>query len=89
MEHRKQDKRMSGWRDFEYCAMFNTGKADSQLFCDVRDWCFESWGPSCELDYWHARAKPNGSWCWANDEFKMKIYFKTDVEYALFLLRWV
>jgi hypothetical protein len=89
MEHRKMDKRMTGHEDFGYCATFFKTVREGQKFCDIRDWCWDNWGNSCEYEFWNGRPAPNQHWCWANDEHKIKIYFKTDVEYTLFLLRWI
>ncbi len=89
MEHRKMDRRMTGHQDFEFCATFFKTTKEGQKFCDIREWCWETWGPSCEYDIWTKRPNPNQHWCWANDDFKMKIYFKTDKEDMLFILRWI
>ena len=89
MEHRKMDKRMTGHQNFDYYASFFKTTREGQKFCDIRDWCYETWGTSSEYEFWVNRSTPNNFWCWANDEFKIKIYFKTDREYGLFLLRWL
>jgi hypothetical protein len=84
IKHYRLDKRHSGASYFTYAAEFNLKTQKS--FCDIREWCWEQWGPSCELEFWRAGNRP--AWCWINDQNKMRIYFSTDKEYQWFLLRW-
>ncbi len=50
----KLDKRFAGHRDFEYrveVMNYNFQREDQILmYLDVRKWCWEQFGPSCELD---------------------------------------
>lgn len=86
MENKKLDRRFEGYTDFKYCVEFRTGEMDK--FCDIRNWCWTQFGPSCEIDIWRKVHNRNSAWCWVNDEWKVRIYFASDKEYQWFILKW-
>jgi hypothetical protein len=75
---------------------------DDYDFHDVRDWCWQTWGASKELDEWllYDRNHPswrfaneeltncqNPYWCWVNDDHRRRIMLTGPEEVALFKLR--
>jgi hypothetical protein len=69
----------------------------TQLFHSWREWCWQTWGASKELQDWHddLTTRPNSNmvshsenWCWINDSTSTRIYLRGDAELVLFLLRW-
>lgn len=85
MKLKKLDARMNGYGDFKYVAKFRK-RADKSNFIDIRNWCWETWGPSCELEFWNESTNP--AWAWAVTEFEMKIYVDSDKEASWFALKW-
>jgi len=86
MKASKLDRRHTGYGDFKYSITFRgieTGK-----FCEIRNWCWEQWGPSAEIDNREKLVNPNLSWAWISDEYRMRIYIATDKEYQWYLLKW-
>lgn len=89
MKHGKLDRRYAGSQDFKYYVNFNK-LVEGNSFIEVRNWCWEQWGPSCELDLWY-RVGQNGNpaWCWMSDDWKTRICFRSDKEYSWFILKWI
>lgn len=83
---KKLDRRMNGYGDFQKYVEFN--KLSLSKFCEVRAWCWEQWGPSCELEYWKQISNPNPAWCWITDEWRIRIYLASNKEAQWFLLKW-
>lgn len=65
----------------------------------VREWCWETWGPSKELEDWLIDRQlainemdklvgHNVHWCWQNNQYASRIYLATDKELNWFKLRW-
>lgn len=86
MKVKKLDKRMSGYGDFTRFVEF-TGKEFAR-FIEVRNWCWEQWGPSCEYDFWCRIGNRNPAWCWLTDEWRTRIYFASDKEAQWYHLKW-
>jgi hypothetical protein len=85
----KLDKRFNGHRDFKYCAEFVGRKPDVvNQYIDVRTWCWDQWGPSCELDVWHIATNRNLKYCWTHDQYNTRVFFATEAEFSWFLLKW-
>lgn len=85
------DKRMNGYGDFKYGVDFY--KSKDRPFDEVRQWCWETFGPSTELDIWEVRdGTRNEKWAWDrgnyNKSFRCIIYLKDDQEMNWFKLRW-
>lgn len=87
MKLKKLDARNKGYGQFVYMVSFHCLR-DKQKFCEVRNWCWQQWGTSCELDLYSAVTNKSESWSWLVDEYRMNIYLTTDKEYQWFLLRW-
>lgn len=84
MKLKKLDARNKGFGSYKYMAIFRN-PTDQEKFCKIRNWCWEQWGPSSELDF---RKGKNELWAWLTNEFEVKIYIATDKEYQWFLLKW-
>jgi hypothetical protein len=82
--HKKLDRRMKGYGEFKYTAQFTLREKDQ--FCDMREWCWNQWGASCEFDFWSNTKNP--TWCWISDQYRIQLYFSSDKEYQWFLLKW-
>jgi hypothetical protein len=97
---KKIDRRYNGGNWYKYMVSFTHDSlgyvgavAETiQEFNQVRQWCIDTWGPSCELhDAW-AISPTSGYpiWAWETDNSKGKraIYLKTEQECILAKLRW-
>ena len=84
MRHRKLDRRMNGYGDFKYTVQFQF--SEKEKFCEIREWCWEQWGPSREFNIWDNTKNP--AWCWTMDQYRIQLYFAGDGEYQWFLLKW-
>jgi len=80
----KLDGRYSGVRHWQYAVEFY---GDMAKMFEVRNWCWEIWGASCEREYWTKDPNPNQHWSWQCDKYGKRIYFKTDAEASMYLLR--
>lgn len=85
----KLDRRHNGFTRFNYRVEFY----EIPQFNQIRDWCWETWGSSCELD--HASrvnfVPPKDLvWCWRCDENPrgMYLYFKSYNEASVYSLKW-
>lgn len=95
MKFKKLDRRMNGYGDFTYAVDFASSPMGAK-FNDVRQWCWETFGPSCELDIWDVLDRPddvrNERWAWDrgqyNKTWRCIIYLATDQEANWFKLRW-
>ncbi len=102
---KKLDKRNTGHGHWTYYVdrYISRGLTNSitlhdanQKFFNWREWCWSTWGPSKELDYWlddyrhptGEHVSHNTHWCWQNDRFNTRIYLKDDKELSAFLLKW-
>jgi hypothetical protein len=79
----KLDKRHKGHTRFKYYASFrSTNLLD---FVKVRNWCWQTWGPSAELDI---QGLSNQKWAWTHNDYNTRIYLISDTEYQWFVLKW-
>jgi hypothetical protein len=85
MKLKKLDARMNGYGNFKYVAKFRK-RGDREKFIAIRNWCWEQWGPSCELEFWKEDVNP--AWSWAVTEFETKIYIDSDKEASWYILKW-
>ena len=67
----------------------------SQFF-EVRNWCVDTWGPSLEFEVWkffnRTGKQVNPHWCFdvnTTNQPMLRIYFRSNAEYALFKLKWM
>jgi hypothetical protein len=86
MKTSKLDRRHNGYGHFKYCVTFRT--TEISKFCEIRNWCWQTWGPSTELEFWEKLDTPNKSWTWITNQWNIRIYFGTDKEYNWYMLKW-
>ena len=53
---------------------------------DARDWCWQTWGPSREVDNIYI-GRVERRWAWATDHYNIRLYLKDDEELTLFKLK--
>lgn len=103
---KKIDKRHTAYSYFNFYAEYvfdpwNSKYAGFQQFFIIREWCWQTWGPSKEIQNWiddennrlynkhygelHSQ---NEYWSWGNEEYKPRIYFRTEKELSLYLMKW-
>ena len=85
MNLKKLDRRMSGYGKFTHYMEYSHKEANEFIRC--RNWCWEQWGPSCELDFWYKHT-PNEKWCWLVDQWRTRVYLRTEAEAQWFALKW-
>jgi hypothetical protein len=86
MNKGKLDARFKGYDNFKYYTGFRYNEMPK--FDEIRQWCWEQFGPSCEITIHHKIPTANHTWCWILDDYRARIYFATDKEYQWFLLKW-
>ena len=92
---KKTDSRYKGANHFKYIIDYGGKYSNNLTFQIHRNWWFDGYGPSCEIEAWE-RLKSNNTdteWCivdtWAwNTEFgNRKIYVKDDNTLSFFVLK--
>lgn len=84
-EVKELDRRYTGGNYFNYCLDFYYKQGP--MFCDVREWCWEIWGPSCELKF--ITQDKQYKWAWITDNHRTRIYFRDIEEINWYKLRWM
>jgi hypothetical protein len=85
MKIRKLTKQFSGYSNFKYCVEFT--RKDFKKFIERRNWCWEQWGPSCELEFYR-QPDSNEHWCWITDQHRVRIYLVSESEATWYSLKW-
>lgn len=85
MKIKKLDRRMNGFGKFEYKVEYSRYN-EHRKFVDARNWCWDQWGPSCELEFWNSNINP--AWCWIVDNRQIKILLASTKETQWFSLKW-
>ena len=65
-------------------------------FVQCRNWCWEHFGPSCEVDLYDdavhsfafGPAKSDPDWAWVEKDYGRRIYFKDETIAGMFSLMW-
>jgi hypothetical protein len=90
----KVDGRYRGHESFRWMLDFYRNQLG---YLKVREWCWETWGASEELELWEyvyyrpetrELANPNWSWLYDANPVTLKIYLRDDSELAWYKLRW-
>jgi hypothetical protein len=94
----KLDRRHAGfvyWKYYVERPRGVTAVDSKRLFLSWREWCWTTWGPSKEMnmfdhtDLFDNEYCSNDHWSWLNDEYgRSRIYFRTEQEVEVFVLRW-
>jgi hypothetical protein len=91
------DKRYAGSQLFKWMVDFSSVHMDfnrRQNFQKIRIWCWETFGPSAELDLvWgiytgHDPFEATDRWSWRTENSELRIYFKSNAELSMFKLQW-
>lgn len=93
------DKRHTGNRYFSYLAVPLWQPNDTSIdkvdaIRQMRQWCWETFGPSCEYKEYAVLAgngrAVNQRWCWISESFnnEPRILIKNEEDYTWFVLRW-
>ena len=100
----RMDKRMTGHEYFQYYGKLIVASGSPLmtdpiverlvLFTEIRNWCIDQWGMSCEMEIFRDlirhNYKLNTVWCWYLnlDLFRYKFFFISEKEALWFKLRW-
>ena len=96
------DRRHTGSQQFQYLINFpRSSGLDLALrrarvldYNEKRNWCIETWGPSCELPDWlllhgcYPDYPVNSHWSWMTEHGLTRIYLRTQADANWFTLRW-
>lgn len=94
---KRTDKRHTAFDRFQY---FIEIKRDDwaerhsvrEKFYELRLWCWETWGPSREVDQYDLEFKDtpdrNIHWGWLNDQYRARLYLGGPEDAAYFTLKW-
>ena len=92
---KKLDMRFTGyphWKYYVSASRSNTPDDRVDLFVQWREWCWNMWGASKELDFFYyvlgGGPCNNSHWCWNSNDDNRRIYLASDVELLEFTLRW-
>lgn len=91
---------MTGHQYFKYVAIPyvdlrtpTSVQANTKFFTEVREWMWETYGPSCEREYYMQLAgngyNVNPAWCWHSDYGERKIFMVDDKTRDWFTLKWI
>ena len=99
---KRTDKRMTGHAVWQWVAqsertthMGFKGIGERMVTLNaIREWCWTTYGPSCELTHWlgiqsNGFVVPNEHWCWHTEYDNFKIYLRSDKEANWFKLKWL
>lgn len=91
----KLDRRNKGYGTFKYYVSlpFNISpklKDRQELFCKYRNWCWEMWGPSCEIEFYDKNEEySNPNWCWESNQYNIRIYLAEENNASAFTFKWI
>lgn len=90
IEIKKLDKRHTGQNCFKY--IIKKSYNDIEDFNAIREWCWDQWGPSCELESYlklnGTHKSTNGHWAWVSEYGNRRIYLVDDKDATIFALKW-
>lgn len=95
---KKTDRRHTGSDRFKYYVEIKATKHGEwalakEKFFEMRQWCWETWGPSREVDQYTSfdesyKEDQSHAWAWINDQHRYRLYLGNKEEAAHFTLRW-
>jgi hypothetical protein len=94
MQVTELDGRHTGRNKFKYYIepQINRYKFRDEWLSDFlawRAWCWEVWGPGCELRFaTDRRNNLNPLWGWQTEFTNQRLYLRSDSEMTMFLLKW-
>lgn len=96
LKTKKLDSRYNGYEYFKHLVELKPRYQGPTLlerreqFCNMREWCWITWGPSAEL-IMYATSFPRSidpHWSWDTEHDHLRIYLKGDEELSWFLIKW-
>jgi hypothetical protein len=81
------DRRYTGGNYFKYSLEFLYQQGP--LFCEIREWCWATYGPSRELKFIDAYDNKEYKWAWITDNHRTRIYLRDIEEVNWYKLRWI
>jgi hypothetical protein len=98
IEVKRTDKRHLGSNRFKYYVdirpvEWHNHKLIIEKFFELRQWCWETWGPSREVDQYDSiegawTGDQNHAWSWINDDHRTRLYLHDKEEATHFALKW-
>ena len=94
---KRTDKRHTAYNRFKYyIEIKHSDWAERhnvrEKFFELRLWCWETWGPSREVDQYSLdhpmAADRNIHWGWLNDQYRARLYLGSHEDAAYFTLKW-
>lgn len=95
----KLDQRHKGHSEWQYMVESRLWPSQNRVkeFCTWREWCWQQWGASKELDefdhydLFDGKSSSNPYWCWLGNSpnHGRRIYFRTQAEATAFSLFWL
>jgi len=94
---KRTDKRHTAYDRFKYYVevkndVWPDRVAVHEKFFELRLWCWETWGPSREVDRYSLDYKDtpdkNIHWAWLNDQYRARLYLGGPEDAAFFTLKW-
>lgn len=93
------DNRFTGYKHFRYrVKTLGDYTVRYSTFIDIRTWCWDTWGSSCERDILIELADRDEGflrlWSWHTERYNKRfadvyIYLASDAELSLFELKWM
>mgnify|MGYP000057786601 FL=1 len=94
---KRTDKRHTAFNRFKYYVEikhddWNERHNVREKFFELRLWCWETWGPSREVDQYSLgfenTSDRNIHWGWLNDQYRARLYLGGPEDAAFFTLKW-
>lgn len=94
---KRTDKRHTAFDKFKYYVEIKNvewSQRDNAIekFYELRIWCWETWGPSREVDRYNLEhiyaPDKNIHWGWLNDAYRARLYLGNHEDAAYFTLKW-
>ena len=92
---KKMDSRYNGAKHFKYIIDYGGKYSNNLTFQIHRNWWFDGYGPSCEIEAWERLKLHNtdtewcivDTWAWDTEFGNRKIYVKDDDTLSFFVLK--
>jgi hypothetical protein len=94
---KRTDKRHTAFNRFKYYVEIKHDEWSErhiviEKFYELRLWCWETWGPSREVDQYNVEyidaPDKNDHWGWLNDAYRARLYLGGPEDAAYFTLKW-
>jgi hypothetical protein len=82
----KLDRRYNGYHLFTYAIDFTS--LEHAKFVNMRNWLWETYGPSCELEIIGRVDDSNRLWAWDFSNYTIRLFLYGEKELNWFTLKW-